>query len=186
LTSYLTPIRWRDDTGWEYRCGDCAAKAIDCFWPLTDEFWDRKRTMRRCRSCQKNRDARRSRELYRKSPQYRENQRRAAKRYAEETVDARRIYERQRWQDVKEMDEEDRALVRQPLVSEPIGLGSEPPQGCRRPSKWSSRPNSSSAAPESASGCEPSGQPRRPHERPGALLPRLLGGPVRPEVRRDP
>jgi hypothetical protein len=68
--------------------------------------------MRRCRSCQKNRDARRSRELYRKSPQYRENQRRAAKRYAEETVDARRIYERQRWQDVKEMDEEDRALVR--------------------------------------------------------------------------
>jgi hypothetical protein len=112
LTSYLTPIRWRDDTGWEYRCGDCAAKAIDCFWPLTDEFWDRKRTMRRCRSCQKNRDARRSRELYRKSPQYRENQRRAAKRYAEETVDARRIYERQRWQDVKEMDEEDRALVR--------------------------------------------------------------------------
>jgi hypothetical protein len=112
VTSYLTPIRWRDDTGWEYRCGDCAAKAIDCFWPLTDEFWDRKRTMRRCRSCQKNRDARRSRELYRKSPQYRENQRRAAKRYAEETVDARRIYERQRWQDVKEMDEEDRALVR--------------------------------------------------------------------------
>src|SRR5690349_12611752 len=44
-------IRWRDDTGWELRCPDCSANGrTSVYWPLTEEFWD-KRVMTRCRAC---------------------------------------------------------------------------------------------------------------------------------------
>lgn len=112
MTSYLTPIRWREDTGWEYRCGDCAQKAAECFWPLTEEFWDRKRTMRRCRSCQKALDARNFRARYANDPGYRERQKAKGRRYHRETAHARSIYDQQRWQEVLAMDEVDRKAIR--------------------------------------------------------------------------
>lgn len=44
-------IRWREDVGWEARCDDCARRGnTTCYWPLTEEFWDRK-VMTRCRAC---------------------------------------------------------------------------------------------------------------------------------------
>lgn len=44
------PVRWRDG-GWEYRCPSCTTKARSVrFWPLTEEFWD-KRRMTICRAC---------------------------------------------------------------------------------------------------------------------------------------
>lgn len=49
----LTPIRWREDTGWEYRCGDCKAARRASFWPLTMEFWAPHKGMLRCRACWK-------------------------------------------------------------------------------------------------------------------------------------
>lgn len=43
-------IRWRAE-GWELRCDGCAGTANTAsYWPLTDEFWDR-RHMTRCRAC---------------------------------------------------------------------------------------------------------------------------------------
>ena len=97
---YLTPIRWRDDTGWEYRCGDCADRNRECFWPLTDEFWDRKRTMRRCRSCQAALDARRARERYHRSTTVQERKREASRRYHRATRQAQRIRAKQKWAEV--------------------------------------------------------------------------------------
>lgn len=41
-------VRWREDTGWELRCLRCPTGMV--YWPLTDEFWDKKR-MTRCRAC---------------------------------------------------------------------------------------------------------------------------------------
>jgi hypothetical protein len=46
-----TPIRYREDVGWEYRCESCALNGKASFWPLTSEFWDPRQGMLRCRSC---------------------------------------------------------------------------------------------------------------------------------------
>lgn len=55
LGSLSVPIRWREDTGWELRCETCAiAGRAERYWPLTEEFWD-KRRMARCRACEKRR-----------------------------------------------------------------------------------------------------------------------------------
>ena len=44
-------IRYRADTGWEYRCEQCALSKIQCYWPLTLEFWNPDKGMTRCRAC---------------------------------------------------------------------------------------------------------------------------------------
>ena len=49
--SRFAPVRWRDDTGWEFRCAECASQNTPCYWPLTDEFWDKRAGMGRCRAC---------------------------------------------------------------------------------------------------------------------------------------
>jgi hypothetical protein len=48
-------VRWSDDTdGWELRCESCVANGqTACYWPLTDEFWNR-REMVRCRACNRS------------------------------------------------------------------------------------------------------------------------------------
>ena len=43
-------IRWRDGA-WEFRCVTCERKKQACYWPLTFDFWDPKRSMVRCRAC---------------------------------------------------------------------------------------------------------------------------------------
>jgi hypothetical protein len=51
------PLRWRPDTGFEYRCEDCAqANDRIRFWPLDTEFWNPKRGFRRCRACWEAKD----------------------------------------------------------------------------------------------------------------------------------
>lgn len=46
------PVRWRADSGWEYRCESCVAKGgATSWWPLADEFWDKRAGMLRCRAC---------------------------------------------------------------------------------------------------------------------------------------
>ena len=45
-----SPVRWRDDVGWEYQCPDCRS-----FWPLDPEFWPQRR-MTRCRACANAKD----------------------------------------------------------------------------------------------------------------------------------
>lgn len=45
-------VRWREDTGWEFRCEDCSARArAGSFWPLDFDFWDPRAGMQRCRAC---------------------------------------------------------------------------------------------------------------------------------------
>lgn len=46
-------VRWREDVGWELRCEACAHKGRPggSYWPLTEEFWDHRRSMVRCRAC---------------------------------------------------------------------------------------------------------------------------------------
>ena len=45
------PIRYRADTGYEYRCEDCRKRGDSCWWPLGPECWDHKRGFVRCRAC---------------------------------------------------------------------------------------------------------------------------------------
>lgn len=44
----IQPIRWRDDTGWEYRCPTCYE-----YLPLAEpgEFWRPQYSMKRCSAC---------------------------------------------------------------------------------------------------------------------------------------
>lgn len=87
-------VRWRDDTGWEYRCESCATAHRQQFWPLTREFWDPSRGMQRCRACFAEAQARAARERYRSSEAYREaikakrREARRASREANRIVDA--------------------------------------------------------------------------------------------------
>lgn len=48
MTRINSGVRWRDDVGWELRCLHCPRGTV--YWPLTDEFWDKKR-LTRCRAC---------------------------------------------------------------------------------------------------------------------------------------
>ena len=89
-------IRWRDDTGWELRCPDCAARGQHTsYWPLTDEFWDR-HMMARCRACERARLNRRDREKYAADPAERARRNAAARAYRAESADVLRIKKRQR------------------------------------------------------------------------------------------
>lgn len=93
------PVRWREDVGWELRCPQCSSRKRACFWPLTDEFWDRARSMQRCRACQRDTDARREREKYWASTSYRERRLIAARRYHHENKAGERLRAKIRWQD---------------------------------------------------------------------------------------
>ena len=46
-------VRYRDDTGFELRCDDCAGRqdGNPIYWPVTLEFWNPKAGMGRCRAC---------------------------------------------------------------------------------------------------------------------------------------
>lgn len=92
-----SPIRWRADVGWEYRCEDCVRRARACFWPLADEFWDYRRGMRRCRACYRAHDAARARARYRGDTTFRERRRSASRRYHAATRAAQRIRSQERW-----------------------------------------------------------------------------------------
>lgn len=47
------PIRWRVETGFEFRCESCVQRGgTTVFWPLTDEFWTPRHGMTKCRACQ--------------------------------------------------------------------------------------------------------------------------------------
>lgn len=92
-----TPIRWREDTGWEFRCGDCAQKEEARFWPLTDEFWDKRRGMLRCRACWRDLDRRVSRERHASSEEVRERKRRYSKRYRTENRRVQHLKDADRW-----------------------------------------------------------------------------------------
>ena len=66
-------VRWRDDTGWEFKCGYCAE-----WWPLTGEFWW-KRSMSRCRACWLEYQKGYQNERYANDPVFRAGKRDAAK-----------------------------------------------------------------------------------------------------------
>jgi hypothetical protein len=104
-----TPIRWREDTGWEYRCPECAKANRQCFWPLGPEFWDRPRGMARCRACWKARDARASRARYAALPELKKERRREqARSYRRAARHAQAIKDRAEWQ----------AILRDPALHE--------------------------------------------------------------------
>lgn len=54
----MNNVRWSED-GWQMRCPDCPARVSPRWWPLTEEFWDR-RNLARCRAC--NRELKRARD----------------------------------------------------------------------------------------------------------------------------
>jgi hypothetical protein len=48
-----SPVRWNPDLDeFELRCEHCTYNRGLSYWPITEEFWDRKR-MSRCRACWK-------------------------------------------------------------------------------------------------------------------------------------
>ena len=54
------------------RCDSCAAKGgLTSYWPLTEEFWNKKNGMRRCRACQYELRNARLRERWAKDPAFR-------------------------------------------------------------------------------------------------------------------
>ena len=62
-------VRWREDTGFELRCEDCATRKRQCFWPLAEEFWNL-RSLIRCKSCERDRKAKRIAERRRADPEW--------------------------------------------------------------------------------------------------------------------
>lgn len=94
-------VRYRDDVGYELRCPDCASLGRSCFWPLTDEYWDKRRGFRRCRACQGALDARRAKARYLSNTTARERKREASRRYYAATRQAQRLRHQDRWQAIK-------------------------------------------------------------------------------------
>lgn len=98
----VTPVRWREDTGWEFRCGDCAKAQDACFWPLADEFWDKARGMVRCRACWRALDRRASRESYaRLSPEAKAEKVAARRRYRSANRKVQHLKDAAKWQRIK-------------------------------------------------------------------------------------
>ena len=90
-------IRWREDTGWEFRCSSCAKNAsTQCYWPLTDEFWDKRSGMSRCRACTKIAKNIRDRARYARDMTLRARRQGYAKRYRVEAADGIRVKRRMR------------------------------------------------------------------------------------------
>lgn len=71
-----TPVRFREDTGWEFRCAECTRKDAARYWPLGDEFWDHARGMLRCRACWRAHDNARMRAYYQSRPEEQKERRR--------------------------------------------------------------------------------------------------------------
>ena len=97
----FTTVRWRDDTGWELRCADCAAQDTSCFWPLTDEFWDKRRGMNRCRACYRSYDNRMHRERYASDAEHRARRLMNAKKYRTAARQAQHIKDQMKWERTK-------------------------------------------------------------------------------------
>ena len=96
-----TPIRWREDTGWEYRCGSCVALDEASFWPLTDEFWDKKRGMLRCRACWRALDRQASRQRHASSEEIRAHKRAYSRRYRAQNKRVQHLKDADRWERIK-------------------------------------------------------------------------------------
>lgn len=57
MKTYQAPVRWNEELGWLLRCDVCVlVKSGTAWWPLTDEFWDPRHGMTRCRACWRARD----------------------------------------------------------------------------------------------------------------------------------
>lgn len=57
MKTHHSNVRWNDELGWILRCDVCVlVKAGSAWWPLTDEFWDKRHGMTRCRACWRARD----------------------------------------------------------------------------------------------------------------------------------
>lgn len=77
-------VRYREDVGWEMRCGDCMKRSGSThYWPLDDEFWD-KRNLQRCRACHQHRRNQQDREKYWSDVAWREQRKASAKRTRDE------------------------------------------------------------------------------------------------------
>jgi len=87
-------VRYDHDLGeFQLRCGDCARRGMNAYWPLTLDFWAPKHGMNRCRACHNAIRARRLREQLRSDPA------RKAEKYAANREQRRikgRIYEQRR------------------------------------------------------------------------------------------
>ena len=93
-----TPIRWREDTGWEYRCDGCASRGMARFWPLDDdEAWDKKRGMKRCRACWRALDRRTSRERHASSEEVRRRKAAYSRRYRADNKRVQHLKDADRW-----------------------------------------------------------------------------------------
>jgi hypothetical protein len=99
--SQVPAVRWREDTGWEFRCEVCTKRGNARFWPLTDEFWDKARGMGRCRSCHRSHDKARAKRLYIESTTFRERKREYVRRYRAANPEAQRLIEKARWERIK-------------------------------------------------------------------------------------
>lgn len=91
-----TAVRWREDVGWEARCERCVVKKVACYWPLTDEFWDKAR-MNRCRACERERQASQKRHRYQTDPAFRDRMLEAVRTHRRENESKRADYNRFRW-----------------------------------------------------------------------------------------
>jgi hypothetical protein len=91
------PIRYREDTGWEYRCESCVDKHQACFWPLVDEFWDRKRGMQRCRACFREADRARARRYYLENSTAKERKALHERHYRKANPAKMRMVEKVKW-----------------------------------------------------------------------------------------
>lgn len=98
MSSYETPVRWRDDVGWEKRCDECAKRDTDArFWPLTLEFWNPKKSMRRCRSCQRALEAKAARAKYLANTTFRERRLNNARKYRAEVRGTLHVKDAAKW-----------------------------------------------------------------------------------------
>lgn len=93
-------IRWREDTGWELRCPDCmASRHGTTYWPLTDEFWD-KRNMKRCRACHRTQNRKWERAQYEKRGSRYHKRRAYVAQYRKDARRAKQVYmDAYYWQD---------------------------------------------------------------------------------------
>lgn len=98
----MSAVRWREDTGWEFRCDDCTGREERRFWPLTDEFWDKGRGMSRCRACWRAYDRAQHRARYAAMPELKREHRRAQQRaYRRANPTQQQLVERLRWEAIK-------------------------------------------------------------------------------------
>lgn len=82
-------IRWRADVGFEIICPSCARQGDGAYyWPLTEEFWNWKKTLTKCRACLKEEDRAKARKRWKKSEKYRAYRRKYLEEYRKVAGDA--------------------------------------------------------------------------------------------------